>query len=285
MVESSQSSCFFPVSVLSCSLLRQCSVLLSGTQVRPFPGPVGCFHIQPISDPLLTFQQSSVLLRAPLLPSKDFLENFVPSHPCCAFGGTTVPCTPLGRGRSGFLLHTVTGFLRSELTHYYGLICHLLQLRFGLTLILPSSTCAQDCNRLPQLLYELPVNNPILNHIAGLTRFQASRYFARLPTCTAVSGSLSLCTVHFLLLPSDPSVAGDALAIRIIFPLVGAMPASSGRPGLPASLGKQKTAPKGGVFPDFIRCTFYVLSTSFLSSSTASAFMVKLCSSVGKLPP
>lgn len=27
------------------------------------------------------------------LPSKDFLENFVPSHPRCAFGGTTVPCT------------------------------------------------------------------------------------------------------------------------------------------------------------------------------------------------
>ena len=235
-----RSSCFFPGSVLSFSLsLRQYAVLLSGTQGGPYLWPVDCLHTQPISNTLLTFQQFSVLLHASFLPSKDFIENFVPSHPRSAFGLTTVPCT-FGRGRPGFLLRTITGFLRPELSYYYGLICHLLQHRFGLTLILLSSTCVQDRNRLPQLLHELPVNNHILSHSTGLTRYKASRYFARLPACTAVPGSLSLCTVHFLLLPSDPSVAGDALAIRIIFPLVGAMPASFSRPGLPASLGKQK---------------------------------------------
>ncbi|MDY7027379.1 MAG: hypothetical protein SVR04_03675, partial [Spirochaetota bacterium] len=56
----------------------------------------------------------------------------------------------------------------------------------------------------------------------------------------AVSGSLTLCTVSLLLLPSDPVVTNSALAIRIVFPLIGATPASFSRPGLPASLGKQK---------------------------------------------
>jgi hypothetical protein len=89
------------------------------------------------------------------------------------------------------------------------------------------------------------VYNAILNHIMGLTRYRASRYFARLPTHHAESGSLSLWTAHFLLLPSDPAVASNALAIQIVFPLVGVTPALR-RLGLPAMPGKQKTgAPKG----------------------------------------
>jgi len=87
----------------------------------------------------------------------------------------------------------------------------------------------------------LPVNYPILNHATGLTRYRASRYLARLPTRYAESGSLSLCAVHFLSLPSDPAVTSNALAIRIDFPLVGATPVSFNRPGLPATLGKPKT--------------------------------------------
>ncbi|MCF7949408.1 MAG: hypothetical protein K9M94_12540, partial [Spirochaetia bacterium] len=43
-----------------------------------------------------------------------------------------------------------------------------------------------------------------------------------------------------LLLPPDPVVTNNALAIRIAFPLIGATPVSFNRPGLPASLGKQK---------------------------------------------
>jgi hypothetical protein len=88
--------------------------------------------------------------------------------------------------------------------------------------------------------YEFPVSYAILNHATGLTRYRALRYFARLPTRSAESGSLALCAVHFLSLPSDPAVASNALAIRIVFPLVGVTPVSFNRPGLPASLGKQK---------------------------------------------
>jgi hypothetical protein len=93
------------------------------------------------------------------------------------------------------------------------------------------------------------VNDAILNHVTGLTRYRALRYWERLPTRTVESGSLALCAVHFLSLPSDPAVASNALAIRIVFPLIGATPASFSRPGLPAPLGKPKnkeTSPKGG---------------------------------------
>jgi len=67
------------------------------------------------------------------------------------------------------------------------------------------------------------------------------RYFARLPTYSAESGLLTLCAVYFLLLPSDPAVTSNALAIRIIFPLIRVIPPSFRRLGLPTSLGKQKS--------------------------------------------
>ncbi|WP_157812680.1 hypothetical protein [Alteromonas sp. MB-3u-76] len=60
--------------------------------------------------------------------------------------------------------------------------------------------------RLPQLLHWLPVRNSTLKHKTGLTEYRASRYFARLPSCLAESGSLALCTSNFLWLPSDPAV-------------------------------------------------------------------------------
>jgi len=69
------------------------------------------------------------------------------------------------------------------------------------------------------------VSNRILNHITELTKYMASRYFGRLPSRTAESGSFALCTAHFLSLPSDPTVTSNALAIRIVFPLVGVTPA------------------------------------------------------------
>jgi hypothetical protein len=87
------------------------------------------------------------------------------------------------------------------------------------------------------------VSSPTLNHATDLTKYRASRYFARLPIRNAEAGSLALCAAHFLSLPSDPTVASDALAIRIVFPLVGATPVSFNRPGLPVMPGKQK----GGV--------------------------------------
>jgi len=42
--------------------------------------------------------------------------------------------------------------------------------------------------------------------MTGLTKYRALRYLAHLPTCPAESGSLALCTSHFLSLPSDPAV-------------------------------------------------------------------------------
>ncbi|WP_156792384.1 hypothetical protein [Desulfotalea psychrophila] len=83
------------------------------------------------------------------------------------------------------------------------------------------------------------MSNRILKHDTGLTKYWASRYFGRLPSRIAESGSLSLCTTHFLSLPSDPAVTSNALAIRIVFPLVGVTPAYR-RLGLPAMPGKQK---------------------------------------------
>ena len=50
------------------------------------------------------------------------------------------------------------------------------------------------------------MTNPILNHTTDLTEYRTLRYLARLPICLAESGSLSLCTSHFLSLPSDPAV-------------------------------------------------------------------------------
>jgi len=81
------------------------------------------------------------------------------------------------------------------------------------------------------------VSNAILNHITGLTRYRALRYKARLPACNAESGSLALCTAHFILLPSDPAVTSNALAILIVFPLVGVTPGYP-RLGTPAMPGK-----------------------------------------------
>ncbi|WP_204365726.1 hypothetical protein, partial [Vibrio vulnificus] len=60
--------------------------------------------------------------------------------------------------------------------------------------------------RLPQLLHWLPVNNATLKHSIGLAEYWALRCFGRLPTYAAEAGSLTLCTVNFLLLPSDPAV-------------------------------------------------------------------------------
>ena len=144
-------------------------------------------------------------------------------------------------GHPGFLLQTVTSFLRPGLHHYYGFICHLAPHRSTLSLLL--------CLTIRKLhgtiqgfpsYFGLPASCPILNHSTGLTRYRASRHVARLPTHQAESGSLTLCAACFLSLPSDPAVTSNALAIRIVFPLVGATPVSFNRPGLPATLGKQQ---------------------------------------------
>ena len=154
-------------------------------------------------------------------------------------------------GQLGFILHTITGFHRPNFIHYYGVylvttLCHLTPTP---TLSRLSHRCfwliTRDGARLPQLLCWLPVRNPTLKHKTGLTEYRASRYFARLPSCLAESGSLALCTSNFLWLasgrpPETLPLANNALAIRIIFPSVRVIQVSFNLTGLPASLGKQK---------------------------------------------
>ena len=56
-------------------------------------------------------------------------------------------------GRPGFLLQTVTSFLRPGLHYYYGFICHLAPLRLTLSLLLnlPTRIPQRNDTRLPQL--------------------------------------------------------------------------------------------------------------------------------------
>lgn len=73
---------------------------------------------------------------------------------------------------------------------------------------------------------KLPVNDAIFKHYdyVELTRYRASRHFARLPFRMDESGLLTLWTTRFLSLPSDNAVASNALAIRVVFPPVGVTP-------------------------------------------------------------
>ncbi len=131
-------------------------------------------------------------------------------------------------------------------------ICHLtpLQKAFSLLLYLPGRppVSGEPVQGFPSYC-KFPVNDCTLMHITGLTRYEASRCFARLPACNAESGSLTLCAVHFLLLPSDPAVTGNALAIRVVFPLIKVTPASCNRPDeLPPRGIQKETDPKVRLF-------------------------------------
>ena len=60
--------------------------------------------------------------------------------------------------------------------------------------------------RLPQLLCWLPVDDYVLKHLLQLFMYWASQHFACLPPQPAESGLLTLRSINFLSLPSDPSV-------------------------------------------------------------------------------
>ncbi|MFQ3218604.1 MAG: hypothetical protein ACI96W_000955 [Paraglaciecola sp.] len=88
--------------------------------------------------------------------------------------------------RLGFVLHTITGFHRPSLTHYYGLICHLtptislgLPLEF-MPLIYTKFRCQASPVTVPVTALCLPVRNATLRHSIALTKYWASRYFVRL---------------------------------------------------------------------------------------------------------
>ena len=84
-------------------------------------------------------------------------------------------------GQSGFTLHTLTGFHRPDLHHYYGFICHPARFTQSLELLLGIGLLRSRASHagLPRLLFRLPVNDPIPNHKRSLSEYRASRYFAR----------------------------------------------------------------------------------------------------------
>ena len=71
-----------------------------------------------------------------------------------------------------------------------------------------------------------------------------SSYFADLSAHAAVSGSLALRAVYLLSLPSDPAVTGDALAIRIDFPLLGVSRTSFSPTGFAGFAGQTTVPPE-----------------------------------------
>ena len=110
--------------------------------------------------------------------------------------GSVLPSTPL-LGFTGRAFHTTTDSSATSHPHKPWL-----------------SPCTRTSEsnigtgvRLPQLLHWLPVTDATLKHLTGLTEYRALRYFARLPTCQAESGSLALCACYFLWLPSDLAVS------------------------------------------------------------------------------
>ncbi|MBH9740672.1 hypothetical protein CJ419_13210 [Vibrio navarrensis] len=70
-----------------------------------------------------------------------------------------------------------------------------------------SGICPDVVSSFPSYCIWLPVRNSTLNHSTGLTEYWALSHLARLPTCRAESGSLSLCVSDFLWLPSDLAVS------------------------------------------------------------------------------
>ena len=82
------------------------------------------------------------------LPSNE-LPPFAPRQ---GFWRLTSPADQAA-GRPGFLLQTVTSFLRPRLHHYYGFICHLAPLRSTLSFLLnlPIRILQRNDTRLPQL--------------------------------------------------------------------------------------------------------------------------------------
>ena len=94
----------------------------------------------------------------------------------------------------------------------------------------------------------LPEYSSILNHVPGLSTNRASRYFERLPSRPAESGSLALCAVLLLWLPSDPAVGQRRPCQSNCLPCGqgGVRFFRSGatrvvnRPGSPATLGERK---------------------------------------------
>ena len=125
--------------------------------------------------------------------------------------------------RLGFPLHTITGFHRPSLTHYYGFICHLT-LAILLSHLLNNTSNHFELDTMPGFpsyctssLLEIPPSNTALVWLSIGRRAILDAYPPIPPKQVTVS-CVPLTSYGFL---QTSPLANDALAIQIIFPLVG----------------------------------------------------------------
>jgi len=192
---STQAICRHGVVLLPCS--ERAKATAFPQHLNSLPCPVG-----QLVNAAPTFHSSSVML----------INDFRPSHPTKTFGlarsaepppavvpvlsSTLLPGLSAMDGVNAVFLQEQKNCQRPELHHYYGFICHLAPITALAFALVRNLRHHAGCGvRLPRLLHRLPVNDATLKHSTGLTEYRASRYFARLPTCTAEAGSLALCTV------------------------------------------------------------------------------------------
>jgi len=91
--------------------------------MRRFYTPVGAFPHQPACAKTLILQSDCAYVIISTETSNDFLLNFIPSQMLTLLAFPTPHYNQM-QCHSGFVLHTITGFHRPELNHYYGIICH-----------------------------------------------------------------------------------------------------------------------------------------------------------------
>jgi len=185
---SAQAICRHGIALLPCSENTRATAFPQYPSARPCP-------VGQLVNTASTSHSSSVIL----------VNDFRPSHPIRAFDPdrSAEPPSAVIPVLSSTLLPGFSGrnFLTTTAS---SATSHQLRPRLS-----PCATASGNAGfgvRLPRLLHRLPVNDATLKHSTGLTEYRASRYFARWPTWTAEAGSLALCTVNFLWLPSDPTV-------------------------------------------------------------------------------
>ena len=158
----------------------------------------------------------SVMVTAPRLSVK--LHPFATGG---AFGFSVSPDAQMTSVSSVLPSTLLPGFIGRKFNTTTGSSATRQSISPSLSLLLSGDICLQNSTGLPRLISAPCERSHPQSLNCSLSEYRASPYFAGLPTAGAESGSLTLCTVHFLSLPSDPTVTSCALAIRIDFPSDG----------------------------------------------------------------
>jgi len=168
--------------------------------------------------------------------------NFIPSHDTAAFGSPrppqtrrrVVPVLPSRRLPAFIGRNFITTTESSATSH------RIVWPRVSpcAALFRKPTAGSRNDTRLPQLP-RVPCELPHPQSRSGSDQVSGFALFCtlthpprRIRFACAMCSSLPIASFR-------PAIAGHALAIRIVFPLVGVTPVSSNRPGLPATLGKQ----------------------------------------------